>query len=148
VTDAEMRLNELLDKLRERECRITPQRIALLRLIIASETHPTATELYEQLRVHYPTTSLATVYKTLNLLKEMGEVLELNFGEGEHHYDGLKPSPHPHVVCVRCHAIRDAEVPIFEDLAHQVATNTGFHITSHRLDFFGICPRCQEAAME
>lgn len=144
--DAEARFEELLAALRERECRITPQRIALLRLLASSEDHPSAMDLYERLRVQYPTTSLATVYKTLNLLKEMGEVLEMSFSGDDHRYDGNEPFPHPHLICLQCHSITDPDVPVFESLAEDVAMKTGYRILSHRLDFFGICPQCQTAS--
>lgn len=123
---------------------MTPQRLALLRLLTASKNHPSAMQLYEQLHEQFPTMSLATVYKTLNLLKEMGEVLELGFDDDDHRYDGNEPSPHPHLICVRCRKIIDPEVPPFHTLAQEVADSSGFQIVSHRLDFFGICPECQE----
>lgn len=148
MVDTELRFNELLERLRARECRITPQRIALLRMLASSEGHPTAMQLYEQLREKYPTTSLATVYKTLNLLKEMGEVLELSFSDDDHRYDGNDPFPHPHLICVQCHSITDPDVPGFETLAEGVAASSGFKIISHRLDFFGICPQCQAKGLE
>ncbi|MDX9956161.1 MAG: transcriptional repressor [Anaerolineae bacterium] len=148
MVDSELRFNELLEKLRARQCRITPQRMALLRMITSSEEHPTAMELYERLREQYPTTSLATVYKTINLLKEMGEVIELSFSGDDHRYDGNEPFPHPHLVCVRCHSIIDPEVPGFEALAENIVANSGYKIISHRLDFFGICPKCQAEELD
>jgi Fur family peroxide stress response transcriptional regulator len=90
-------------------------------------------------------TSLATVYKTVTLLKEMGEVLELGFGDGGNRYDGNNPHPHPHLVCDNCGEIVDLEVRVLSEIPAQVKEETGYEIVSHRLDFFGICPRCQEA---
>lgn len=137
------RFNTLVDKLRERGCRITPQRLALLRLLVESEEHLSALQLYERLREQYPTLSLATVYKTLALLKEMGEVLELGFSGDETRYDGQSPQPHPHLICMRCHKIMDPDVPVFDTLAQEIEASSGFRIVNHRLDFFGICPECQ-----
>ncbi len=144
MVNIEVRFQVLLAKLREQGFRITPQRIALLRLLAASEEHPTAAQLYEQLREQFPTTSLATVYKTLHVLKELGEVLELGFGGDESRFDGNEPYPHPHLICARCRKITDLDVPQFEALAQQIATSSGFRIVSHRLDFFGVCPQCQQ----
>ncbi|MEJ2737754.1 MAG: Fur family transcriptional regulator, partial [Anaerolineae bacterium] len=93
MADPQTRFEELVAKLREREYRLTPQRIALLRLLAASEGHPSASQLYEQMKDQFPTTSLATVYKTLNVLKEIGEVLELGFSGDDNRYDGKKPYP-------------------------------------------------------
>jgi Fur family peroxide stress response transcriptional regulator len=142
--DPETRFEELVAIFRERGHRITPQRLALLRLLAASENHPSAAQLYEQLREQYPTMSLATVYKILSRMKEMGEVLELGFSDDDNRYDGNKPSPHPHLICIQCRKIIDPEVAPFRDLAQEVAANKGFQILRYRLDFHGICPDCQE----
>jgi len=146
--DSQARLDELLTRLREQGYRLTPQRVALVQLLIDSKTHPSAGQIYEQLHAQFPTMSLATVYKTLHLLKEMGEVLELGFGDDDNRYDASDPDPHPHLVCIRCRKIIDPDVPVFETLAQEVAAASGYHILSHRLDFFGICPACQEEAAE
>jgi Fur family peroxide stress response transcriptional regulator len=148
MTESNHRFENLLARFREQEYRITPQRRALLKLLSVSEEHPSAAEIHEQLHERFPTMSLATVYKTLNLLKEMGEVLELGFGEDENRYDGKDPYPHPHLICVRCHKIIDQDMPEFDALAQKVATNSGFRMTSHRLDVFGICPACQCRELE
>lgn len=143
MTDPEVRFDALLARFREGGYRITPQRLALLRLLAASKGHPSAAQLYEQLHAQFPTMSLATVYKTLHVLKELGEVLELGFGANDNRYDGNEPSPHPHLICLHCRKIIDPDVPQFATLAQEIATGSGFRIVSHRLDFFGICPDCQ-----
>ena len=73
----EARLNHMLLTLKERGQRITPQRLAILRVLAPSEGHPSVEEIYNVVVKDFPTTSLATVYKTITLLKELGEVLEL-----------------------------------------------------------------------
>jgi Fur family peroxide stress response transcriptional regulator len=144
--DPQARFEELVNKLREREYRLTPQRIALLRLLAASDGHPSASHLYDQIRDQFPTTSLATVYKTLNVLKEIGEVLELGFSDGDNRYDGNRPYPHPHLVCINCQKILDVEVSLAQNLVQEVAQSSGYQIVSHRLDFCGLCPGCQNGA--
>jgi Fur family peroxide stress response transcriptional regulator len=144
--DPQSRFEELVNKLREREYRLTPQRIALLRLLAASEGHPSASQLYDQIKDQFPTTSLATVYKTLNVLKEIDEVLELGFSDGDNRYDGNKPYPHPHLVCINCQRILDPEVSLAQNLIQKVAHSSGYQIISHRLDFYGLCPDCQDGA--
>jgi len=142
--DSEARFRELVNKLREREYRITPQRIALLQLLAASDGHPSASHLYDQIKGQFPTTSLATVYKTLNVLKEIDEVLELRFSDGDNRYDGNKPYPHPHLICINCQKILDPEISLAQNLVQEVAQSSGYQILSHRLDFYGVCPDCQE----
>ena len=143
MTDSEARFTALMHRLGERHFRVTPQRVALLRLLAASEGHPSAADLYERLRAEFPTTSLATVYKTLTLLGELGEVLELGFSHDDNRYDGHRPYPHPHLICMRCHRIVDAQLPAGRDLEREVAQSSGFTIAGHRLDFYGLCPDCQ-----
>jgi len=97
-----------------------------------------------QLQDDFPTMSLATVYRNVMLLKSLGEVLELGFPDGSNRYDGNKPYPHPHVICYQCKKNIDPSLEILEDLTKEVADETGFHILTHRLDFFGICGDCQK----
>ena len=139
----QQRLNKMVEKLREHEYRITPQRLALLKVLAMSQDHPSAEDIYARLRRNFPTTSLATIYKTVGLLKEMGEVWELGFGDGRNRYDGNKPYPHPHLVCIQCKRIIDSDVKGMSDISEDLSQKTGFQIVSYRLDFFGICPECQ-----
>lgn len=139
----EIRLEQMIEKLKENEFRITPQRYAVLRILAQSENHPSAESIYEQLVADYPTMSPATVYKTINLLKKNGEVLELEFSEMSNRYDGNKPYPHPHMICTKCGAIVDPPMHDFEKLKSKMMEETGFTIDNFRLDFFGLCPNCQ-----
>jgi len=143
LPDPETRLEELITRLRERDHRLTPQRLAVLKVLAASDGHPSVEQVYERIKPDFPMTSLATVYKTVTLLKEMDEVLELGFNGGSNRYDGNKPYPHPHLVCTKCGAIEDLEVDALNGIPRQVAQDTGYRIVSHRLNFFGICPKCQ-----
>lgn len=143
MVDPHTRFEELVARLRQREHRLTPQRIALLRLLAAGDGHPSAAQLYEQIKDQFPTTSLGTVYKTLSVLKEMGEVLELGFSGDDNRYDGKRPYPHPHLICVRCQKILDPEVSLAPSLIQEVARSSGYQVIGHRLDFYGLCPDCQ-----
>jgi Fur family peroxide stress response transcriptional regulator len=144
MADPQARLDELTTGLRERGNRLTPQRMAVLKILAADEGHPSVEQIYESVKVDFPMTSLATIYKTVTLLKEMGEVLELGFSDDSNRYDGNKPYPHPHLICTECRNIVDPQVAALSELHQEVARSTGYRILSHRLDFFGICPRCQE----
>ena len=144
VFDPQSRFEALVARLQELEYRLTPQRVAMLRLLANSDGHPSASHLYDQLSAQFPTTSPATVYKTLNLLKDLDEVLELGFGDDDNRYDGRKPYPHPHLICVRCRKVVDQELGMAQDLVEQVARQSGYQITGQRLDFYGLCPECGE----
>jgi Fur family peroxide stress response transcriptional regulator len=134
----------MVEKLKEHEFRITPQRLAVLKILAKSVGHPSVEDIFKQVRPVFPTTSLATIYKTVNLLKEIGEVVELDFSEESNRYDGNRPYPHPHLICTKCKTIMDPDMATVEDLSKEIARKTGYEILNHRLDFFGICPRCQE----
>ena len=143
MAEQKTRLNKMLETLREHEFRITPQRIAVLRILALSHGHPSVEQIYEQVKIDFPTTSLGTVYKTVTLLKELNEVLELGFPEGSNRYDGNNPYPHPHLICTKCKKIMDPDLASLEGVTKELISETGFQISSHRLDFFGICPDCQ-----
>ena len=143
LTNAQ-RLERMLDRLKEQGLRITPQRLEILRILSESVGHPSVEDIHSKVRAKFPTTSLATTYKTEALLKDLDEVLELGFADGSNRYDGNKPYPHPHVICTVCRKIMDPDLSMLRDMTEEVARETGFRITTHRLDFFGLCPDCQK----
>jgi Fur family transcriptional regulator, peroxide stress response regulator len=143
MPDPEIRLQKMVEALRENQYRITPQRLAILKVLAESRGHPSVDAIYAQVKPNFPTTSLATIYKNVTVLKEIGQVLELGFSDDSNRYDGNKPFDHPHVVCVRCKKIVDPDVAALKDMTQELMRETGFTITRHRLDFFGICPDCQ-----
>jgi Fur family peroxide stress response transcriptional regulator len=138
------RIDTLVEKLRARGHRITPQRLAILQVLIASETHPSVDQVYNEVKAAFPTTSLATVYKTVSIVKAMGEALELQFSQSSNRYDGKKPYPHPHVICTQCHKIIDYESVEINAMMAKIKQATGFKLENHRLDFYGICTTCQK----
>jgi Fur family peroxide stress response transcriptional regulator len=139
----EKRLAQMLAKLKGREFRLTPQRLAILNILAASEAHPSVDEIFKEVTNRFPTTSIATVYKTIALLKELNEVLELGFPDGSNRYDGHRPYPHPHAICTNCRKIMDPEISSVDELSEEMRKKTGYSFSFHRLDFFGICPECQ-----
>ena len=141
--DVKKRMHSMVSKLREHDFRITPQRLAVLRVLAASEGHPSVERVYETVRRDFPTTSIATIYKTVHLLKQINEVLEIALPDGSNRYDGNKPFPHPHLICVRCQKIIDPNLGSLKDMTAEVADETGFDILIYRLDFFGICDDCK-----
>ena len=137
------RVSSLRARLAESGCRITPQRIAILDALVNGPSHPTAEEIHgEVLRVS-PTTSLATVYKTLDTLKALGEVQELELGSGRNHYDAVDPVAHPHVVCTKCGRIEDVRLESDGSLLDRASAVSGYALVTERLEFFGLCPACR-----
>lgn len=116
--------------------------MAIVKILSKSTGHPCVEDIYGQLKQEFPTMSLATVYRNIVLIKSLGEVLELGFPDGSNRYDGNKPYPHPHIICIKCKKIVDPELDSLDDMKNEVANETHFKILSHRLDFFGICKDC------
>ena len=141
--DPRVRLEMMIKNLKEHEFRLTPQRLAVLKILAKSEGHPTVEDIFKKLKPDFPTTSIATIYKTVNLLKEIGEVVELDFSEISNRYDGIRPYPHPHLICTQCKRIVDLDMATIKDLPKELAKKTGYEIVNYRLDFFAVCPRCQ-----
>ncbi len=143
MTDPQVRFEQLIAKLRESEYRLTPQRVELIRLIATSEGHPNAAGLFNQIKIQFPTMSLATVYKTLDLLKELGEVLEIDL-HGDSHYDGNRPQPHPHLICMKCNKIVDGEDALDQALLRKLEQDSGFTILRPQVSLYGLCPDCKK----
>jgi Fur family transcriptional regulator, peroxide stress response regulator len=144
MTDPEIRYQTMLGKLQERGSRLTSHRLALLRLLATSEGHPNAAQLYKKLRLQFPTVSLATIYKTLVLLKEEGEVLEIDL-HNDSHFDGNKPYSHPHLICNRCGQIIDGDEVLFLTAAKQeIKDKYAFQVVQSQLVFYGVCRECQK----
>ena len=147
MTDIYATIDPLLKQMKAAGHRMTPQRQAILEVLTTSDTHPTVDQIYERVRVDFPMTSRATVYKTISLAKEMGAVMELEFSQGSNRYDGKRPYPHPHVICTTCKQVMDATDLEIKALKQQIVQKTGYRIVNHRIDFFGICPDCQKTSM-
>ena len=142
MADHKKRFETIIQKLRDNGHKITPQRLAIVKILAKSENHPSVENIYGQIKRHFPTMSLATVYRNILLIKSLGEVLELGFPDGSNRYDGNKPNPHPHVICIKCKKIVDPFLDRLDEMKKAVAEETDFKILNHRLDFFGICSDC------
>ncbi|MDZ7666612.1 MAG: transcriptional repressor [Desulfotignum sp.] len=143
MADPEKRVKAIIRKLRDHGHKITPQRLAIAKIVAVSNGHPSVEAIYEQVRKDFPTMSLATVYRNIFILKSLGEILELGFPDGGNRYDGNRPFPHPHVICVKCGKVVDPVLDSLDEMKKEVAEETEFAILTHRLDFFGICRHCQ-----
>lgn len=142
MADHKKRFDIIIQKLRDNGHKITPQRLAIVKILAKSTGHPSVEDIYDQIKKDFPTMSLATVYRNIVLIKSFGEILELGFPDGSNRYDGNKPYPHPHVICINCKKIVDPDLDGLEDLQNEIAVETNFKILNHRLDFFGICSNC------
>lgn len=141
---SEQRLQDAIATLKESGVRITPQRHAVLEYLLNSMIHPTADEIYKALEGKFPNMSVATVYNNLRVLKEIGLVRELTYGDSSSRFD-CNTSDHYHIICNACGKIVDFHYPPLdevESLAEQVAD---FDISHHRLELYGTCDECRGA---
>jgi Fur family peroxide stress response transcriptional regulator len=134
---------QALSDLKSRGVRLTPQRQMILRYLKETHDHPTADEVYNNICQEFSGISMATVYNTLHRLSELGAIRELKYGDGSSRYDG-NDSEHAHLVCESCGEVRDVPSPDYATLDNQALRQTGYEIHSFRLEFYGICPSCQE----
>lgn len=120
---------------------MTKQKKTILEILRETNIHPTADWVYEQARKRLPDLSLGTVYRNLNALRDMGEIMELNYGSTYSRFDG-NPVNHYHFVCKQCGRVLDVDLPVMVELEQRLAQQTGFEVTHHRLEFYGRCADC------
>ena len=123
--------------------RNTHQRQLVLEAVRGRCDHPTADDIYLEVRGRDERISRATVYRNLHLLADAGEIRSVRARGGER-FDG-RCDDHGHVVCLACGAVADAPVPYHPELDADVAELTGYEVVSHATLFEGLCPACQAA---
>ncbi|MEN6414121.1 MAG: Fur family transcriptional regulator [Veillonellales bacterium] len=128
--------------LRDKGFKVTPQRLAIYNVLAGTKSHPSVEMIFNQLQPLYPTMSLATVYKTIEILKTIGLVQALNVGEDSFRYDA-NASSHPHICCIQCGRVDDLDGIDAEEFIGQVAGKTAYRLTGQQFYFYGICPACQ-----
>jgi Fur family ferric uptake transcriptional regulator len=123
----------------------TKQRKILVTHFLKLEKHVDAEDLYRQVRNEGHNIGLATIYRTLNLLKDAGLVEQHSFADGRAIFEISRPGTHhDHLVCVTCGKIEEFENDDIERLQKGIAKDYGFVLTSHRLDLYGFCGPCKE----
>jgi Fur family peroxide stress response transcriptional regulator len=136
-------VKKIIAKYRKRDFKLTPQRLAILKYLDGNTSHPTADDIFTNIKKDYPTVSFATVYNTLQALKEKGEVSEITIDPEKRHYDP-NIAPHHHIICTECNKISD----VFKDysdsliLPHEILKD--FKAVGNHIDFYGICKECQK----
>ncbi len=123
--------------------RLTGPRRALADLISAQGGHFTAAGLEQAARQRRLRVGRATIFRALELLTQLGLVERLDLPTGEHAYVPCETGHHHHVVCSGCGRATDVDDLGLGDVFAEVAARTGYRIDRHRLELFGVCPRCQ-----
>lgn len=144
---SEKRLRDAISTLKESGVRITPQRHAVLEYLLNSMIHPTADDIYKALESKFPNMSVATVYNNLRVLREIGLVRELNYGDSSSRFD-CNTTEHYHIVCEECGKIVDFHYPSLDEVEALAEKVAGFDITHHRLELYGTCEECKKVAIQ
>lgn len=128
---------------KEKNFKLTPQRIAVYKYLESTKEHPSAETIYKTLQPDYPTMSLATVYKALRTFVDAKIIQELNVGEGNFRYD-FNVNPHPHIQCLNCGRVDDIDSVSFSDLNDRIKDYTSYQVLNNQVYFYGICKECQK----
>lgn len=131
----------IINALRKGGYKATSQRIAICHLVLLSREHPSAQRIYREMKRLHPTVSMATVYKTLRVLRELHMVQELAFPQGETRFDP-NASPHVNVVCLQCGNVSDINDQTIRSVVRRAASRINFTVTAQRFDVYGICEKC------
>lgn len=137
-------METLVQRLKANCCKITPQRLAIYNTIKVSKDHPNAEAIFKQLEPTYPSISLATIYKSLELFSELELIQVINVGENSFRYDP-NPKAHPHIICTNCNRVEDLSEEYFLELAPTVEKISNYKINKQQLCFYGQCPKCADS---
>jgi Fur family peroxide stress response transcriptional regulator len=127
--------------LRNKGFRVTPQRLDISKIILRHKNHPSAEDIYDEVKRIHPALSLSTVYNTLNILDELDIIQELAFSDKPSRFDN-NTEPHINMVCKNCGKIYDIRNKELKDIIQKLANRENFTLTGQRFDVFGICKSC------
>ena len=125
-----------MEKYRDLQIKLTPQRLAILNYLEGNKSHPSADDIYRAVLKQFPTMSFATVYNTLEALKKKGSVQELKIDPNKKRYDP-DMSRHHHLICMKCNNIADVHKDFKIDLSEDYIS--GFELLGNSIEFYGIC---------
>lgn len=129
-------------QLRKAGKRLTPQRRLILDILSEADAHLDALEIYERARADETRLSLATVYRTLSVLKETGLVNELHLDDEHHHYELSGKEEHSHLVCLGCGCVIEVDNAAFFKAAQAVGQAYGFKVSTAQVELAGYCREC------
>ena len=124
-----------------KQLRNTRQRQLVLDAVRARRDHPSADQIYLDVRAVDGRSSRGTVYRNLSILEESGEILHVKVPTADRYDNRL--DLHYHLLCMGCGAVKDVEIPYHQELDRELAEKTGYFIARHRTVFEGFCPECR-----
>lgn len=136
-------VHKLSKALSDNGYRLTRPRKAIIETLVDSRGHLTADELSERVHERSPTVGRMTVYRTLDLLCELGAIRPIYQGTGAAHFILMSGGSHHHLICNRCHGVIEFDSCTAGDVAQRLAAELGFTVSSHLLELHGICANCR-----
>ena len=127
--------------------RLTTQRLIILEELTKLKTNPTATEVYEMVRKRLPRIGLGTVYRNLELMADNGMILKIEVGGTQNRFEAIT-KPHYHIRCSFCGKVEDMDVEVTDDLVKTAVKSSLYKIQGHRVEFTGVCPKCQKKKLK
>jgi Fur family ferric uptake transcriptional regulator len=137
--------NKVIATLRQHGYKLTPQRRAVIQVITSTRDHLTPASIYEKMRQTHPSIGLVTIYRTLEVLAELGLICELHAGGNCRSYTISTPQHHHHLICSNCGTVVDFTGHYLKELEDNLSKESGFRIDGHLLEFVGLCRNCQAA---
>jgi len=134
----------IIETLRQKGYRLTPQREMILETIAHSGNHMTADEIIAQVRMRTQAVNIATVYRTLEMLVDEGLACQTDLGDGKVIYATLQHGPHVHLVCKLCRQVIDADYEMLSPLNEQLLQKFGFSADLQHISIFGVCTQCKK----
>ncbi|MFC1971556.1 Fur family transcriptional regulator [Chloroflexota bacterium] len=138
----------IIENLSEKGYRLTPQRLMILSAIEGSHDHISAEEIYTQVVAKYPYVNISTVYRTLELLKRLGMVYEIDLGEGRIRYHAETSGHHHHLICQNCGAVIDIDETTLSSLKEVLLRDYHFRADLRHVAIFGLCEGCRKLSMD
>ena len=139
------KLDPIYKALAEKGLKKTHQRDIVFKVFFSTpHKHYKIEELLEKSRAEDPTISYATVYRTLMMLVDAGFAFQRHFGKGQSLFEQVSKHHHDHLICTSCGAIEEFENRTIEKLQESVAKKYSFRLTSHKMELYGLCVRCQK----
>lgn len=123
--------------------RTTKQREAILKILSDTISHPTADQIYDEVRKEIPNISKGTVYRNLQVLREGGFISELNLNGTISRFE-VKQESHYHFRCEKCGRVFDLDEPFDRELDEKISKQTDFRVSHHQTEFRGLCKDCQQ----
>lgn len=137
-------MSTITETLRSKNLKVTPQRIAILNMLMNTKSHPTAETIFKELEPTNPTMSLATVYKTLDSFTSAGIIQVLSIDGESLHYD-YNTEFHPHMICKNCKAVYDIDIDITDEInsiKDKINKETNYSVDRQQLFIYGMCENC------